>query len=52
MMNILVTGANGFIGSNIIELLSNNTNFNFCTGMAVGMDRNNYYFCPDFFATS
>lgn len=28
-MNILVTGSNGFIGSNIIRLLSNNTNFNF-----------------------
>ena len=26
-MNILVTGANGFIGSNIIESLSNNFNF-------------------------
>ncbi len=31
-MNILVTGANGFIGSNIIKLLSNNTNFNFFKG--------------------
>lgn len=31
-MNILVTGANGFIGSNIIDLLSNNTDFNFFKG--------------------
>jgi GDP-L-fucose synthase len=31
-MNILVTGANGFIGSNIIKLLSNDTNFKFFNG--------------------
>jgi UDP-glucose 4-epimerase len=31
-MNILVTGANGFIGSNVINLLSNNVNFNFFKG--------------------
>jgi GDP-L-fucose synthase len=31
-MNILVTGANGFIGSNIINLLSDNVNFNFFKG--------------------
>lgn len=38
-MNILVTGANGFIGSNIIELLSNNSNFNFfkCTRTTVNL---------------
>ena len=38
MMNILVTGANGFIGSNIIELLSNNTNFNFFKGTRNNID--------------
>lgn len=32
MINILVTGANGFIGSNIIKLLSNDTNFKFFNG--------------------
>ena len=31
-MNILVTGANGFIASNIIKLLSNDTNFKFFNG--------------------
>jgi GDP-L-fucose synthase len=31
-MNILVTGANGFIGSNIIQLLSNNSDFKFFKG--------------------
>jgi GDP-L-fucose synthase len=31
-MNILVTGANGFIGSNIIKSLSNNTRFKFFNG--------------------
>lgn len=38
-MNILVTGANGFIGSNIIELLDNNSNFNFfkCTRTTVNL---------------
>ena len=28
-MNILVTGANGFIGSNVIKLLSDNINYKF-----------------------
>lgn len=31
-MNILVTGTNEFIGSNIIKLLSNDTNFKFFNG--------------------
>ena len=35
-MNILITGANGFIGSNITKLLSKNVNFNFFK-----VDRNN-----------
>lgn len=37
-MNILVTGANGFIGSNIIELLSNNIDFNFFKGTRNNID--------------
>lgn len=37
-MNILVTGANGFIGSNIIKLLSNNVNFNFFKGTRSSLD--------------
>lgn len=37
-MNILVTGANGFIGSNIIDLLSNNTDFNFFKGTRHNID--------------
>ena len=31
-MNILVTGANGFIGSNVIKLLSDNINYKFFNG--------------------
>ena len=37
-MNILITGADGFIGSNIIQLLSKNTNFNFFKGTRNNMD--------------
>lgn len=37
-MNILVTGANGFIGSNIINLLSSNTDFNFFKGTRNNID--------------
>jgi GDP-L-fucose synthase len=37
-MNILVTGASGFIGSNVIELLSNNTDFNFFKGTRNNID--------------
>lgn len=37
-MNILVTGANGFIGSNIIKLLSNDTNFKFFNGNRNSID--------------
>ena len=37
-MNILVTGANGFIASNIIKLLSDNTNFNFYRGTRSTID--------------
>jgi len=37
-MNILVTGANGFIASNIIKLLSDNTNFNFYRGTKSTID--------------
>ena len=38
MINILVTGANGFIGSNIIKLLSNDTNFKFFNGNRNSID--------------
>ncbi len=37
-MNILVTGANGFIGSNIIKLLSNDINFKFFNGNRNSID--------------
>ncbi len=37
-MNILVTGANGFIGSNIIKLLSNDINFNLFKGTRDSID--------------
>ena len=37
-MNILITGSNVFIGSNIIELLSNNTDFNFFKGTRNNID--------------
>ena len=37
-MNILVTGTNGFIGSNIIRLLSNRTDFKFFQGTRHNLD--------------
>jgi len=37
-VNILVTGANGFIGSNIIKLLSNDINFNLFKGTRDSID--------------
>ena len=37
-MNILITGANGFIGNNLIELLSKNKNFNLFKGTRSTID--------------